>query len=290
MACFSITDAPVWRENEGRTVVDIQLKGIQTVFVVFRREASKTEHVSEVSAKEGKVIFAMKQSGAAVLRSATIVTAEVVYSTGRKWTVALSPEPAADLRGEWSVSFVPKLGEAFRKVLPALQDFSKSDSKEVKYFSGTATYRKKIAVSAASLQGRRTVLDLGVMNDIAQVRVNGKDAGVLWYPPYTADITEFLKAGENDLEIAVTDNWANRLIGDEQEPRDFEVGSNVDWGSGSFGCQLKSYPHWFNKGEPRPSTGRMTFTTWHYFTKDSPLQPAGLVGPVRLVIQAESEL
>jgi len=88
----------------------------------------------------------------------------------------------------------------------------------------------------------------------------------------------------------VTDNWANRLIGDEQEPRDFEVGSNVDWGSGSFGCQLKSYPDWFNKGEPRPSTGRMTFTTWHYFTKDTPLQPAGLVGPVRLVVQAEIEL
>jgi hypothetical protein len=286
----TITDAPVWRENEGRTVVDIQLKGIQTIFVVFRREASKTEHVSEITANEGKAIVAMKQPGVPVLRSATIVTAEVVYATGRKRTVALNPEPAVEMTGEWSVSFAPKLGEPFRRVLPALQDFSKSDSREVKYFSGTATYRKTFAASAASRQGRRTVLDLGVMNDIAQVRVNGKDAGVLWYPPYTADITELLKAGENDLEIAVTDNWANRLIGDEQEPRDFEVGSIVDWGSGSFGCQLKSYPDWFVKGLPRPSQGRRTFTTWHYFAKDSPLQPAGLVGPVRLVIQAEIAL
>ena len=128
------------------------------------------------------------------------------------------------------------------------------------------------------------------MNDIAQVRVNGKDAGVLWYPPYQADITDFLKAGENDLEIVVTNNWANRLIGDEQEPRDFEVGGTVDWGAGNFGCQLKSYPDWFIKGQPRPSQGRKAFTTWYYFTKDSPLKPAGLVGPVRLVIQAECAL
>lgn len=175
-------------------------------------------------------------------------------------------------------------------MLPELIDFSKCDSKEVKYFSGSATYRKLITVSANSLQNRRTVLDLGVMHDIAQVRVNGEAAGVIWYPPYQSDITELLKAGDNELEIVVTDNWANQLIGDEQEPRDFEVGDSVDWGSGSFGCQLKSYPDWFVKGEARPAQGRKAFTTWYYFTKDSPLQPAGLVGPVRLVIQSESEL
>ena len=286
----TITYAPVWRGNESRTVVDIQLKPIQTIFVVFRREASKAEHLSEVNANETKATVAMKPSGVPVLRSATTVTAEVVYSTGRKRTVELSPEPAVELTGEWSVTFAPKLGEPFGKVFPALLDFSKSDSKEVKYFSGSATYRKKIALAASSLPHRRTVLDLGVMNDIAQVRVNGKEAGVLWYPPYTADITELLVTGDNDLEIVVTDNWANQLIGDEQEPRDFAVGNNVDWGSGSFGCPLQSYPDWFVKNLPRPSQGRKTFTTWYYFTKDSPLKPAGLVGPVRLVMEAEVEL
>jgi hypothetical protein len=169
-------------------------------------------------------------------------------------------------------------------------DFSKSDSKDVKYFSGTATYRKQVAIAAASLQNRRTVLDLGLLNDIAQVRVNGKDAGVLWYPPYTADITDWLKAGDNQLEIVVTNTWANQLIGDEQEPRDFQVGNTVDWGVGNFGGPLASYPEWLIKNEPRPSQGRKTFTTWLYFTKDSPLQPAGLLGPVRLVTQAEAEL
>ncbi|MCX6927958.1 MAG: glycosyl hydrolase, partial [Verrucomicrobia bacterium] len=286
----TITDAPVWRATEGRTCVDLHLRGVQTVFVVFRRDASKAEHLSAVNVQGGNAVVAKKRPGRPVVRSATPTKAEVVYSTGRKRMVELKPDPALELGGQWAVSFAPKLGEPFTKEFPMLIDFSKSDSKEVKYFAGSATYRKQITITADSLQRKRTLLDLGVMNDIAQVRVNGKDAGVLWYPPYQVDITDLLRAGDNDLEIVVTDNWANQLIGDEQEPRDFEVGDVGDWGSGSFGCQLKKYPDWFVKGQPRPSQGRKTFTTWNYFTKDSPLKPAGLVGPVRLVMQAEVEL
>ena len=286
----SITEAPVWHEQGGRTYVDLHLKGVQTIFVVFRKAATTAGHVVAVDTKGAHAVVVMKQPGVAVMRAATPVTAEVVYSTGKKRAVTLTPEPAVALAGDWAVTFVPKLGAPFTKTLPGLIDFSKSESKEVKYFSGTATYRKQVAVAAASLQNRRTVLDLGVLNDIAQVRVNGKDAGVLWYPPYTADITGLLKVGDNELEIVVTNNWANQLIGDEQEPRDFEVGNNVDFGAGSFGCQLASYPEWFIKNQPRPSQGRMTFTTWFYFTKDSALQPAGLVGPVRLVSETEVEL
>ena len=286
----STTDAPVWREQDGRTHVDLHLKGVQTIFVVFRKAVTTAGHIVAVDTKGAPAEVVMKQAGVAVLRAATPVTAEVVYSSGEKRAVTLTPEPAVALAGEWAVSFAPKLGAPFTKSVPELMDFSKSDSKDVKYFSGTATYRKQVAIAAAALQNRRTVLDLGLLNDIAQVRVNGKDVGVLWYPPYTADITEWLKAGDNQLEIAVTNNWANQLIGDEQEPRDFQVGNTVDWGVGNFGGQLTSYPEWFIKNQPRPSQGRKTFTTWLYFTKDSPLQPAGLVGPVRLMIQAEMKL
>jgi hypothetical protein len=286
----STTDAPVWHEQDGRTYVDLHLKGVQSIFVVFRKAATTAGHIAAVDTKGAPAVVVMKQAGVAVLRAATPVTAEVVYSSGKKRAVTLAPEPAVVLTGEWAVTFAPKLGEPFTKTLPELMDFSKAESKDVKYFSGTATYRKQVAIAAASLQSRRAVLDLGLLNDIARVRVNGKDAGVLWYPPYTADITDWLKAGDNQLEIAVTNTWANQLIGDEQEPRDFEVGAITDFGAGPFGCQLRSYPEWFIKNEPRPSQGRKTFTTWLYFTKDSALQPAGLLGPVRLVTQAEQEL
>ena len=93
-------------------------------------------------------------------------------------------------------------------------------------------------MNAVALRAR-TILDLGEMKDIAEVRVNGKSAGVLWYPPYRADITELLVAGENDLEILVTNNWVNRLIGDEQEPADFESveTSRVGW-AGTIGDRV----------------------------------------------------
>lgn len=86
-----------------------------------------------------------------------------------------------------------------------------------------------------------------------------------------------LKPGDNELEIAVTNNWANALIGDEQIPADFEWGED----RGTNGRMLKKYPDWFLKGQPRPSA-RKCFTIWYYHRAGSPLQKAGLIGPVRL--------
>ena len=166
---------------------------------------------------------------------------------------------------------------------PELLDFNKSDNRDVKYFSGTAHYSKTITITADELsKGKRVMLDLGTVNDIVQLTVNQKDLGVLWYPPYKTDITTALKVGENKLDIAVTNNWANRLIGDEQEPKDFVTTKERSMMGDTFGIPLKAYPDWFIKNQPRPSQGRKTFTTFYYHKKDSPLQPAGLAGPIRL--------
>jgi hypothetical protein len=90
-----------------------------------------------------------------------------------------------------------------------------------------------------------------------------------------------VKARRNKLKIKVTNVWANRLIGDEQQPADSAFGR----GDMGFGGPLKEFPDWFLKGQPRPSKGRFTFTTWNYFTKDSPLVSSGLLGPVKLVAE-----
>jgi hypothetical protein len=52
---------------------------------------------------------------------------------------------------------------------------------------------------------------------------------------------------------------------------------------------LKRFPEWFVKDRPRPATGRYCFTTWNYFSRDSPLVPAGLVGPVTLQTDQPAE-
>jgi len=112
----------------------------------------------------------------------------------------------------------------------------------------------------------------------------------MWYAPYKKDITEALKVGDNTLTIAVTNNWANRLIGDEQEPEDIVFGKERVMKNENVGRPLKEYPDWFIKNQPRPSQGRKAFTNWYYYKKESPLQPAGLVGPVKLQFGEAKEL
>jgi hypothetical protein len=126
--------------------------------------------------------------------------------------------------------------------------------------------------------GKQYLLDLGTLNDIVSVRLNGKDLGVDWYPPYQIDISGALQQGRNELEISVTTNWANRLIGDEKEPADFEWGADRE----QFGRAMKAFPNWFINKQPRPSKGRKAFVLWYYYRPDSKLKPAGMVGPVSI--------
>jgi len=285
-----IGNAPVWSEKNGRTSVHLGLNGNQSVFVVFRSKASKTDHPVSVTVSDPDANWstAFNSRENPVLRSSGIVSAEVVYASGKKKTVTSKTIGPEEIKGPWKVTFTPKLDQSFEMDFPELIDFSKHSSTAVNYFAGTAIYQKQIAVEAKALGGnQRILLDLGELNDIAEVRVNGKSAGVLWYPPYATDITTLLQPGRNVLEILVTINWANRLIGDEQEPADFEWGK--DRGE-KMGRAMLAYPDWFVKDQPRPSQGRKTFSVWNYYRQDSPLKPAGLLGPVRLVTELEVEL
>jgi hypothetical protein len=80
---------------------------------------------------------------------------------------------------------------------------------------GTAVYRKKLTL--ASLPGRLW-LDLGVVHEIAAVKLNGVDLGVVWTKPARVDISHAVRTGANDLEITVVNLWPNRMIGDDSLP------------------------------------------------------------------------
>ena len=276
----SISIASIWKEVNGRACVQIFLKGNQSVFVVFRRPIQKIKHVESIQLGTDATDYALlnlPNNTALVAYKDALAT--IHFSDGSNQLVNLHPVAPREIAGSWKVSFTPKLNKEFTLDFPQLIDFSKSDNPDVKYFAGTAHYTKTIQISKDELgEKKRILLDLGTVNDIVQLTVNQKDLGVLWYPPYKKDITTALKVGDNTLDIAVTNNWANRLIGDEQEPADFEYGTD----RGDRGRALKEYPEWFIKNKPRPSQGRKAFTNWYYYRKDSPLQPAGLVGPVLL--------
>jgi len=289
---LSIADAPVWNEKGGRTSVSLSLGCHQSVFVVFCKPVEKADHANAVTVNGGAATWSVSRdgNGKPVFCSAANVLAKVVYASGKEKTLTTESIPPVPIDGAWDVSFAHKMGDQFQMQFPTLIDFSQHSDPRVKYFVGTATYRKTIRLDADVLKAhRRILLDLGTMNDIATVKINGSAAKVVWYAPYELDVTGLLRVGDNQLEIAVTDNWANALIGDEQIPADFETPNAEYLAKHPMGFQMPRFPDWFLKGQPRPSA-RKTFATWNYYNKNSALNPAGLVGPVRLRLESEVEL
>ena len=178
-----------------------------------------------------------------------------------------------ELTGAWEVSFDPAWGGPGRVTFERLDDWTKRPEPGIRYYSGTAIYRTTFDGEIGSR------LELGAVNHVTRVRLNDRDLGVVWCAPWSVALPRgSLRPRGNTLEIAVTNVWANRLIGDEQEPPDCQ------WLPGHMGGRfLKQFPDWFVHGQPRPSRGRYCFTTWNYFEKSSPLVPSGLFGPVRVM-------
>ena len=130
----------------------------------------------------------------------------------------------ATLDNSWTINFPAHWGAPPNITLPKLVSWTDNPDPGIKYFSGTATYTKTIQASAMWFRpGQRIWLDLGKVYDIAEVKINGKLVGVTWAPPYRLEVTTNLHPGTNQIEIAVTNEWTNRLIGDSSLPVDQRV-------------------------------------------------------------------
>jgi hypothetical protein len=169
---------------DGRTVVPLRLAERESVFVVFRRATTSSEQT---------------------LSPPTVTT-------------------LATVDGPWAVSFSPNLGAPAKITLPKLESWITNMDEGVKYFSGTATYTKTMNVDRRWFRaGEKVLLNLGTVNDLAEISVNGKALGILWKSPYEVDVTSVLKPGTNKVEIKVTNQWSNRLIGDRTVAQDKRV-------------------------------------------------------------------
>jgi hypothetical protein len=158
--------------------------------------------------------------------------------------------PVATVEGGWDVSFQEDRGAPARITLNQLSSWSDNSDSGVKYFSGTATYTKAINAPADWFKtGAQLWLDLGDVKNLAEVSVNGKPLGVLWKPPFRADVTGSLKPGTNSVEIKVTNLWVNRIIGDQQPD----------------------------------VTQKYTYTAQRFYRANSKLLPSGLLSPVKVV-------
>ncbi len=220
-----------YRTVDGITSIPLEFVPYESYFVVFDRQKAK-----ENDQKEGEANFPT-------------------------FTSLLS------LDGAWELSFDPKFGGPEKIHFDHLQDWVEHEMRGIKYYSGIATYRKTIQVQ--KLEDRAYYMDLGVVKDMARVKLNGEDLGVVWCAPWRIDISSALKEGENELEIEVANRWINRLLGDSQDPD--ALVRTVKFENGLMGG-LKY------------QTGRYTFTTraaMGSFNFKEPLS-SGLLGPVEI--------
>jgi hypothetical protein len=151
--------------------------------------------------------------------------------------------------GSWNVAFQPHRGAPANAVFENLNSYTENADAGIKYFSGTALYTKTFMLEDAAIQKGKLVIDLGEVKNLAEVIINGKNLGVVWKKPFRLNISDAVKAGENQLEIKVVNLWVNRLIGDLQPE----------------------------------AKEKITYTTMPFYQPNSPLQPSGLLGPVNII-------
>jgi hypothetical protein len=222
---------------------------------------------------EGKIYRVKNQDKS---RKGNIITIElapfescfVLFHNKRKPGVELQDESARktgnyqvmhELSGSWKINFAKNWGAPEEAVLEDLISWTDHAEPGIKHFSGTASYNKTIMLTDEDLTSDKKIgLDLGDVRDVAEVYVNGVSAGILWTKPFIAEIEQYLKVGNNEIRIDITNMWVNRLTGDMDLPEEERF------------CKT-NHPfvikdNWAGGGDE----------TYH-------LQDAGLLGPVRLV-------
>ena len=212
-----IRQAGQWTIKNGRTELPLHLEAGESTFIVLQTQTKQTENTKGINRVE--------------------IT-----------TVQTLPE-------NWSVQFDPAFGGPKQAVqFTTLTDWTTNTDPAVKYYSGTAVYSTDVELKKAK-KGERICLDLGRVEKIAEITVNGVSCGVAWTAPYRVEISKALKPGKNRIEIAVSNTWINRLIGDSK----------------------------------LPENQRITYTyNPLYRLEDKKITPSGLIGPVRILEEIDN--
>lgn len=273
-----ITKIAAFEQVDEQTKVAIPLTGLASTFVVFRQSSRSVKSIEPASVLANPGIrLTLSQDNLPELTIAKNGTYDLSFTDGTaiKQSVENLPPPI-DLIDSWELTF-PDLKSTQKTIaFPKLIDWAKHENEEIKYYSGTANYGTTFQVEKGTLaEDRKFTLDLGQVAIAARVTLNGQDLGVAWMSPHTVDISSALKEGENQLKIEVTNQWTNRLIGDENYPN--EAG---------FHREMENMPEWYTNNEPAPLQERSTFTAFPFYNKGDDLLPAGLLGPVKIEISA----
>ena len=231
-----------WQSKDGRTQVTFDFSPVDSIFVVFKKPTD---------------------------------------STGKS-TPAEEFASVLNLSSDWMVQFDPQWGMAEEQSFPNLAMWNTSLVNDIKFYSGTAVYKKKFKFKPK--RGKRYQLNLGEVHSIAGVKLNGREFPNLWKPPFVLDVSDALKRGENTLEITVTNVWKNRLIGDTLLPEKVK--------RKGYSGVVTEIPEWVEDPSKMPAERKpRTFLIYQPYLDCKKmssekivkqLAPSGLAGPVQL--------
>lgn len=233
--------------------------------VVLPSESWRSLHpFSELTYRDGKQVAMVWENG----------QYELTKGNGSLHKVRIDniPEEKA-IEGDWQVQFPGITDTGEPAIFNGLSSYTINKDENIKYFSGTASYHKEIHIPEERFsEGLEIWLDLGRVECIAEVTINGKRLKTLWKEPYRINITDFVTPGVNSLKVNVTNLLVNRLIGDEQYPDDYKYSRN----------NITEYPNWLDGSSPQPKSPRKLFSVVKLWQQDDELIESGLLGPVVL--------
>ncbi|MDR1593211.1 MAG: glycoside hydrolase family 2 [Prevotellaceae bacterium] len=255
----AVNEYPVYQTEAGRTTIPLFLEPFGSVFVVFRKP--QNAHYENILL-DGKSLFPeLPQDTFDTQPFVSLNDAKLFMVHAGNWTLTSSDNKTHTFNAEietipvtsgWDVAFDTAWGAPEKTRFDKLVLWNEHPDEDIRYYSGAAEYSTIVHLSAGQRRNKRIYLDLGELYNLAEVHINGQSAGVWWQPPFSQDITEYLHDGENTLQIKVVNLWQNRLIGDQFLPEE----------------------------------KRFTKTNIRKFTKEHPLRPSGLAGPVNIVLIA----
>jgi hypothetical protein len=232
-------------QSSGKKELNLSLRVTGRIAELWDPVSGKITEVSnwDIVQERTELSISLEANGSVfvVLRKPAIVSS--------RHTVPKALKKVAEIEGEWTLKFDPLQGGPSQPVkYKQLQSWSASEDAAIRYYSGSVVYSKTFYWKNTVTVNKPVYIYFDSINNIATVRLNGKDCGIIWTYPFRADISPALKAGMNKLEVEVTNTWANRIIGDGL----------------------------------LPEKKRVSFTTSPIKLTGKPLLPAGITGKVTI--------
>ena len=245
----------IYKLSSNETTLPVRLEGKGSVFVVFSK---KSENPVVSLSRNNVSLFPVFNQHSSFAQTPNYFISE---DSAKQWTLSKSgvydfqlddctkhslnvPAIPSDLilYGKWMVSFQKGRNAPEKVEFDSLIALNNHLNPQIKYFSGIATYTKEINLSIPFFeQEKELILELGELHDMASVKINGRELGVVWIKPYQINLTKVLKPGNNIIEIEIANSWANRIIGDLQLPKNDRITWSNSLNSFSGGESITRY-------------------------------------------------